>query len=127
MGWSKLHCSLFAASLALGAGAIAPAWSATGHDSVGMTSISSIGGIVLAKHGADDPPGDDRGGRRGKGGKGRGGHDDGPQHTSLTAPGSSPLVMAKNGADDPPGDDRGGRRGKGGKGRGGHDDGPHHT
>ena len=36
----------------------------------------------LAKHGADDPPGDDRGGRRGgKGGKGRGGHDDGPNHT----------------------------------------------
>ena len=62
MGWSKLHCSLFAASLALGAGAIAPAWSATGHDSVGIASIPSIGGIVLAKHGADDPPGDDRGG-----------------------------------------------------------------
>jgi hypothetical protein len=33
----------------------------------------------VARHGADDPVGDDRGGKRG--GKGRGGHDDGPNHT----------------------------------------------
>jgi hypothetical protein len=37
--------------------------------------------VVMAKNGADDLPGDDRGGRRGKGGKGRGGHDDSPHHT----------------------------------------------
>lgn len=129
MGWSKLHCGLLAASLTLGTGLIGPAWSTTSRDGYAVTSVPSTGsGIVLAKHGTDDPPGDDRGGRRGgKGGKGRGGHDDGPHHTSLTAPGPSPVVMAKNGADDLPGDDRGGRRGKGGKGRGGHDDSPHHT
>ena len=40
--------------------------------------------MVIARHGADDPAGDDRGGKSGKGGKGgkgRGGHDDGPNHT----------------------------------------------
>jgi hypothetical protein len=48
--------------------------------------------LILARRGADDPPGDDRGGDNGnrggkggkgggKGGKGRGGHDDGPGHT----------------------------------------------
>ena len=42
---------------------------------------------LIARHGADDPAGDDRGGKNGKsgkggkGGKGRGGHDDGPNHT----------------------------------------------
>jgi poly(3-hydroxybutyrate) depolymerase len=35
--------------------------------------------LILAKHGADDPKGHTRGG--GNGGKGRGGHDDGPNHT----------------------------------------------
>lgn len=40
-------------------------------------------GVVIARRGrgADDPAGDDNGGRKGgKGGKGRGGHDDGPNH-----------------------------------------------
>jgi hypothetical protein len=40
--------------------------------------------VLIARHGADDPAGDDRGGRSGKGGKGgkgRGGRDDGPNHT----------------------------------------------
>ena len=48
---------------------------------------------AFAKHGADDPAGDDRGGH-------------GPGHASLEIP--SYLLMAKNGADDPAGDDRGG-------------------
>jgi hypothetical protein len=83
---------------------------------------------ALAKKGADDGPGDDRGGRgrgrddsqrddrggrHGGGGKGRGGHDDGPNHTSI----SGSYQIAKHGADDGPGDDRGGQ----GRGR---NDGP---
>ena len=50
--------------------------------------IASAAQLKVARHGADDAPGDDRGGHRngdsgkgGKGGKGRGGHDDGPNHT----------------------------------------------
>ena len=66
--------------------------------------------VVLAKHGADDPAGDDRGG------KGRGA-DDGANHAWDVVPG---LILAKNGADDPAGDDRGG------KGRGA-DDGANHA
>jgi hypothetical protein len=66
--------------------------------------------VLLAKHGADDPAGDDRGG------KGRG-TDDGANHASL--PGEM-LILAKHGADDPAGDDRGGK----GRGR---DDGPNHA
>lgn len=79
---------------------------------------------AFAKHGADDPAGDDRGG------KGRG-NDDGPGHTSLSVP--STLMLAKHGADDPAGDDRGGK-GRGGddpagddNGGHGNDDGPNHT
>ena len=39
--------------------------------------------VILARRGADDPAGHDRGGqnRRGRGGSGRGGHDDGANHT----------------------------------------------
>jgi hypothetical protein len=53
-------------------------------------------GWSLAKHGADDPPGDKRGG-----------NDDPPGHALIQqVPGS--LILAKHGADDPPGDKRGG-------------------
>lgn len=72
--------------------------------------LLSFAPTVMAKHGADDPAGDDRGG------KGRG-RDDGPNHAWV--PGST-LILAKHGADDPAGDNRGG------KGRGG-DDGANHT
>lgn len=42
----------------------------------------SVGAFQVARRGAGDPAGDDRGGanRRGRGGSGRGGHDDGPNH-----------------------------------------------
>lgn len=69
--------------------------------------------------GADNAPGDDRGGgkRRGRG------TDDGPNHTSLDDDGHD-LVIARRGkgADNAPGDDRGGgkRRGRG------TDDAPNH-
>jgi hypothetical protein len=49
-------------------------------------SLTKTGGVmVLARRGADDPANhdqfDDKGGKRpGKGGKGRGGRDDGPNH-----------------------------------------------
>jgi cytochrome oxidase Cu insertion factor (SCO1/SenC/PrrC family) len=66
--------------------------------------------VLLTKHGADDPVGDDRGG------KGRG-SDDPAGHTWMVTPGP---ILAKHGADDPAGDDRGGN------GRG-TDDGPNHT
>ena len=35
---------------------------------------------LLGRRGADDPAGHNRGDARGRGGKGRGGHDDGPGH-----------------------------------------------
>jgi hypothetical protein len=68
---------------------------------------------AFARHGADDPAGDDRGGKGGK--------DDGVGHTSLPQDGQ--MLIARRGADDHQGDDR---RGRSGRGRGGHDDGPHH-
>jgi hypothetical protein len=40
----------------------------------------SPGTFRVARHGADNPPGDDRGGATNRGGKGRGGHDDGRNH-----------------------------------------------
>ena len=71
--------------------------------------------MQLARHGADDPAGDDRGGKRG--GKGA---DDPAGHASLTV---APIFqLARHGADDPAGDDRGGKRG--GKGA---DDGANHA
>ena len=74
-------CSAF---IALASSANANVGSEQTQPSV-KASVSAIAPASLwqlAKHGADDPPGDDRGGRRGgKGGKGRGGHDDGPNHT----------------------------------------------
>jgi hypothetical protein len=55
---------------------------ATAVTAAGLPSLSveDRGIFELARHGADDPLGDDRGGKR-RGGKGRGGHDDGPNHT----------------------------------------------
>ena len=78
--------------------------------SVAVASISP----AFAKHGADDPAGDDRGG------KGRG-KDDPAGHALIDT--GSIIIIAKNGADDPAGNDRGGRRG--GKGRSA-DDAPNH-
>lgn len=67
-------------SLASAAGAY-PAVDTTPPQS--LVSTSSTAGkplLLLARHGADDPAGHDRGEARGHGGKGRGGHDDGPGH-----------------------------------------------
>lgn len=49
---------------------------------VAPLDASSVGAFQVARRGAGDPAGDDRGGanRRGRGGSGRGGHDDGPNH-----------------------------------------------
>lgn len=90
-----------------------------------LVSMDSSTLPTLAKHGADDPAGDQR--------RGRGG-DDGLNHASK----SGSFILVKHGADDPAGDDRGGKRGGKGrgaddginhakKGRGGHDDGILHA
>lgn len=84
--------------------------------------------LQLAKHGADDKAGDDRGRRRGGHGA-----DDPAGHASLGV--ETIYQLAKHGADDPAGDDRGGRRGgrgaddPAGDDRGGHgaDDGANHA
>ncbi len=61
--------------------------SASGDTAFAAQSLAKTdGGMVLARRGADDPAThdqfDDKGGKRpGKGGKGRGGLDDGPHHT----------------------------------------------
>ncbi len=55
--------------------------------------------ILLAKHGADDPAGDNRRGR---------GTDDGAGHASIIILDAG-AVFAKNGADDPVGGNRRGR------------------
>jgi hypothetical protein len=77
--------------------------------------------LLLARHGKDDPAGDDRVGKRGKGGRD---NDNGPNHAENQTQGKL-LLLARHGKDDPAGDDRGGRRD--GKGRGGNDDGPNHA
>ena len=76
-----------AACLAIGA-VTAPANAATTADQTPVSLIASpqsgspSGEFQLARRGADDPAGDYRGGaaRRGRGGPGRGGHDDGRNH-----------------------------------------------
>lgn len=58
-----------------------PANAHTADQGVTRSSISGQANgkvLLLARNGADDPAGDDRGGR--KGGRGRGGHDDGAGH-----------------------------------------------
>jgi hypothetical protein len=51
----------------------------TDQGSSPMAATQADGKVLpLARHGADDKPGDDHGG--GKGGKGRGGQDDGNNH-----------------------------------------------
>ncbi len=99
--------------LALGAVAVAATMQLGASSSEGASGYQ-----LLARHGADDPAGDDRGGKRG--GKGA---DDPAGHTSLST--GTMYQMARHGADDPAGDDRGGRRGKGGGN--GADDGVGHT
>lgn len=83
-----------------------------------MSDAGKSGTLQLARHGADDKPGDDRGGKRGGHGA-----DDPAGHASLE--GISLYQLARHGADDKPGDDRGRRGGRGG----GHgaDDGPNHA
>lgn len=71
------------------------------------------GQLVRRGRGADDAPGDDRGGR------GRG-TDDGPNHTLKNNGQVDQFARRGRGADDAPGDDRRGR------GRG-TDDGPNHA
>src|SRR3954451_11730145 len=64
--------------------------------------------LLLARKGADDRRGDDRGGK---------GKDDGANHASNET-GPTLLLLARNGADDRKGDDRGGK---------GKDDGANHA
>jgi hypothetical protein len=76
----KRMALLFTAVVALAAGSI-PAVASAKH-----TLFDDQ--VVQVRHGADDPPGDDRGGK-----------------------GADDATLARNGADDPPGDDRGGHGG----------------
>jgi len=64
--------------------------------------------IVVARNGADDPKGDDRGGH-GPGHRilARNGADD-PKGDDRGGHGPGHRILARNGADDPKGDDRGG-------------------
>ena len=89
--------AIVVAGTAAGFAATAPGIDLAGSNPVLAPAASDGGAIVIARRGADDPPGDDHGGRgrgkddrgkddkggksKGKGGKGRGGHDDGPNHT----------------------------------------------
>jgi hypothetical protein len=66
----------------------------------GLQSLAAP--VLLTKHGADDPAGDDRGGK---------GKDDPAGHAWLMTPGAG-LILARNGADDPAGDNRGKGGGK---------------
>ena len=93
--------AIVVAGTAAGFAATAPGIDLAGSNPVLAPAASDGGAIVIARRGADDPPGDDHGGRgRGKDDKGKDGGKD----------------------------DKGGKsKGKGGKGRGGHDDGPNHT
>lgn len=71
------------------AGASLPASATTTFNVPALSNSAASGAVtVLARRGADDPAGhdvgDDKGGQRGKhetGGKGRGGHDDGANHS----------------------------------------------
>lgn len=89
--------AIVVAGAASGFAATAPGVELGLHDAVVAPAAQPGGDIVIARRGADDPPGDDHRGRgrgkddrgkddkggkqKGKGGKGRGGHDDGPNHT----------------------------------------------
>ncbi len=90
----RIHVIGLAAGLAIAA---ATASQASTPDAAGgdlVTAPSNVGGVTTAKNatdqiviarrgrGADDPAGDDHGGGKAKdkGGKGRGGKDDGPNH-----------------------------------------------
>jgi len=121
--------------LMAGAALIALAMPATAHDLGDLIPGSKVGSVQSAAsgiavqpqqtyqearrgRGADDPAGDDRGGR----GRGKGGHgaDDGPNHASSSS--ELPFLLARHGADDAAGDDRGGKGRKGGR-----DDGAGHA
>lgn len=68
-----------------------------GDDRGGRHSSDAV--LQIARHGADDPAGDDRGG----GNDDPAGDDHGGRHAE-----ASPMQLARHGADDPAGDDRGG-------------------
>ena len=84
--------------------AISALTAAVAIEFAGAADKSPTGYQQLARHGADDPAGDDRGGKRG--GQGA---DDPAGHASITA--GTIYQLARHGADDPAGDDRGGKRG----------------
>ena len=72
------------------------------------TIAATIGSATLARHGADDPAGVDRGGR----GRGRGGADDGRGRGADDGRGRGAddgRGHTRNGADNAPGDANGGR------------------
>jgi hypothetical protein len=101
---TKLKAALLATAMA----AVAIAMLAP----MATSSSTATGEVVVARRGADDGAGDDRG-RRGRGA------DDGAGHTQLDNL-ADVIVVARRGADDPAGDDRG-RRGRQGRGRGADD------
>jgi hypothetical protein len=70
---------ILAVALAVGvsSAAVASTSGTATHD--GLSTARSAP-VLLAKNGADNQPGDDRGGQRGHGGNGRAGHDDGAHH-----------------------------------------------
>lgn len=84
MTTSILRAALAGAALFLAAGSASAA--TPDRDEFRSPEASTkVQVLILAKHGADDGAnhdvGDDRGRRGKKGGKGRGGADDGPNHT----------------------------------------------
>ena len=67
-------------SLTSAAGAYPAVDTATSQSLVSISATAGKPLLLLARRGADDPAGHNRGDGRGRGGKGRGGHDDGPGH-----------------------------------------------
>lgn len=84
-------------ALSIGALAIGFAVVSAPQLSASLDSKASV--LQMARHGADDPAGDDRGRRHGGHGA-----DDGAGHASLTVEGV--FQMARRGADDAAGDKR---------------------
>jgi hypothetical protein len=76
----------------------ASAYSPVDQSTVPSVSKQTEAKVLLARHGKDDPAGDDRGG---KGEKGRGGNDDGPNHAENQTQGKL-LLLARHGKDDGP-------------------------
>ena len=70
-------------SMAIGMSAASASVPVSMPDTLDGLTIKKSDVTIIARHGADGPAGDDRGGRGkgGKGGKRGGGADDGPNHT----------------------------------------------